>query len=164
LRAYVRDRVDALVDACAGAAEVDFVAALARPTPSWVVAHYLGVPLEDRARFDEWTHAIVSSTGDVGGALTSLYGYFTELVTRRRREGATGDDLVSILLRADDDGAGIGLEGVLGYAFVMIAGATTPPPGCSPVPSTCSPRTPTSAARWSTTRPGSRARSRSCCD
>jgi cytochrome P450 len=122
LRAYVRDRVDALVEASGEGGEVDVVAALARPAPSWVVAHYLGVPLEDRARFDEWTHAIVSSTGDVGGALTSLYGYFTELVTRRRREGATGDDLVSILLRADDDGAGIGLEGVLGYAFVMIAG------------------------------------------
>jgi cytochrome P450 len=122
LRAYVRDRVDALVEASGEGGEVDVVAALARPAPSWVVAHYLGVPLEDRARFDEWTHAIVSSTGDVGGALTGLYGYFTELVTRRRREGATGDDLVSILLRADDDGAGIGLEGVLGYAFVMIAG------------------------------------------
>jgi cytochrome P450 len=122
LRAYVRDRVDALVDACAGAAEVDFVAALARPTPSWVVAHYLGVPVEDRARFDEWTHAIVGQTGDVGEALTGLYGYFTELVARRRADGATGDDLVSILVRADDEGAGIGLEGVLGYAFVMIAG------------------------------------------
>lgn len=123
LRAYVRERVDALV--AGGGAEVDFVAALARPTPSWVVAHYLGVPLEDRVRFDEWTHAIVSNTGDVGHALTGLYGYFTELVARRRSEGAEGDegdDLVSVLLRADDDGAGIGLEGVLGYAFVMIAG------------------------------------------
>jgi cytochrome P450 len=29
---------------------------------------------------------------------------------------------VSILLRADGDGSGIGLEGILGYAFVMIAG------------------------------------------
>jgi cytochrome P450 len=124
LRAYVRTRVDELVAACAasGGSVVDFVAALARPTPSWVVAHYLGVPVEDRARFDEWTHAIVGQVGDVGDALAGLYGYFTELVARRRGEGAVGDDLVSILLRADDDGAGIGLEGVLGYAFVMIAG------------------------------------------
>lgn len=118
LRAYVKERVDALAVAGGG----DVVAALARPTPSWVVAHYLGVPHDDRGRFDEWTHAIVSGAGNAADALTGLYGYFTELVDRRRAEGATGDDLVSILLRADDDDAGIGLEGVLGYAFVMIAG------------------------------------------
>lgn len=131
LRAYVRARVDALVDACASGGDVDLVAALARPTPSWVVAHYLGVPLEDRARFDEWTHAIVGQTGDAADALAGLYRYFTELVARRRAGGhaapegggrPVGDDLVSILVRADGEGAGIGLEGVLGYAFVMIAG------------------------------------------
>lgn len=124
LRAYVKERVDELAVAGGG----DFVSALARPVPSWVVAHYLGVPHDDRARFDEWTHAIVSNGFDgdgmagAAGALVGIYSYFTELVERRRAEGAAGDDLVSILLRADADGAGIGLEGILGYAFVMIAG------------------------------------------
>lgn len=122
LRRYVGERIDAVADA---AGPVDFISAVAAPVPNWVVAHYLGVPEEDRTRFGHWTQAIVQAgaTGHhdgVADALTELYGYFTELVERRRVE--PGDDLVSTLLTADDEGTGIGLEGVLGYAFVMIAG------------------------------------------
>jgi cytochrome P450 len=121
VRRFVRERVLELRTAGSG----DFVAGLARPLPSWVVAHYLGVPEADRHRFDGWTQGIVQANAEghpmgAGGALAELYGYFTELIERRRRE--PGDDLVSILLKADAEGAGIGIEGILGYAFVMIAG------------------------------------------
>ena len=105
------------------AGRADFVAEVARPVPSWVVARYLGVPEGDRGRFDDWTAALVQGgDGQASGeaALAELYGYFTELVERRRREPR--DDLVSTLIRADDEGAGIGIEGVLGYAFVLVAG------------------------------------------
>jgi cytochrome P450 family 130 len=120
LRPLVRARLRQLREA--GAA--DFVAGLARPVPSWVVAHFLGVPEEDRHLFDRWTEALVQGgaaqpTG-AGTALAELYGYFTDLVDRRRRQPA--DDLVSMLVRAGDEGAGIGTEGILGYAFVLIAG------------------------------------------
>ena len=97
---------------------------LARPVPSWVVAHFLGVPEEDRHLFDRWTEAIVqggsASSTEAGAALGELYAYFTELIGRRRRRPS--DDLVSTLVHAGDDGAGIGVEGILGYAFVLIAG------------------------------------------
>jgi cytochrome P450 len=121
LRAFVRERIAALRAAGTG----DFIEAVAKPVPNWVVAQYLGVDEQDRRQFGEWTQAIVQagSSGhgaDAGDALGALYGYFTELSERRRRE--PGGDLVSILLRADEEGAGIGLEGILGYAFVMIAG------------------------------------------
>lgn len=121
VRRFVRERVRELRRAGRG----DFVAGLARPLPSWVVAHYLGVPEEDRHRFDGWTQGIVQANAEghpmgAGGALAELYGYFTELVERRRQQ--PGDDLVSILLKADSEGTGIGIEGILGYAFVMIAG------------------------------------------
>ena len=32
--------------------------------PSFVVAHYLGVPVETRASFDEWTNAIVAANAE----------------------------------------------------------------------------------------------------
>ena len=63
----------------------DFVAELASPLPSFVVAHYLGVPEADRAQFDRWSTSIVAANaaGDVLGgardAVGELYGYFTEL-------------------------------------------------------------------------------------
>ena len=122
LRLFVRERVARLRDAGGG----DFVAEIGAPAPNWVVSDYLGIPEEDRPKFGRWTEFLVggaSVEGHGGGAeqaLAELYAYFTELIERRRRE--PGDDLVSILLQADDEGAGIGLVGILGYAFVMITG------------------------------------------
>ena len=59
----------------------DIVAELFKPLPSMVVAHYLGVPDDDRDRFDLWTDAIVaaSSTGDAtdaADATAQMLGYF----------------------------------------------------------------------------------------
>ena len=121
LHRFVAERIAAVRSAGSG----DFIAEIAAPPPNWVVADYLGIPEEDRGLFGRWTHEIVSAGVDgsgagAGRAVGELYGYFAELVERRRRD--RGDDLVSILLEADDSGAGIGLEGILGYAFVMIAG------------------------------------------
>jgi cytochrome P450 family 130 len=121
VRAFVRRRLRELRARGGG----DFVSALARSLPSWVVAHYLGVPGQDRYRFESWTQSIVQANAKgavmgAGPALAELYGYFSDLIDRRRSE--PGDDLVSVLIQADGDGAGIGLEGILGYAFVMIAG------------------------------------------
>ena len=66
VRAYVAARLDAFAAAGGG----DIVVDLFKPLPSMVVAHYLGVPAEDRDRFDGWTDAIVaaSSSGRPDGA------------------------------------------------------------------------------------------------
>lgn len=125
LRAFVSGCLDALLAQGGG----DFVGALARPVPCFVVAHYLGVPAQDRQLFDGWTQAIVQANAggsilSAADALGELYGYFTRLVDRRRHDlGADhGDDMVSWLLRTDLHGVGLTTEEILGYAFVMIAG------------------------------------------
>ena len=79
------------------------MAELFKPLPSMVVAHYLGVPAEDRGRFDGWTDAIVAANAlgdplDGGEAVGELFGYFTELIERRRAE--PGDDTISHLVAA----------------------------------------------------------------
>ncbi|MFI6868936.1 cytochrome P450 [Nocardia sp. NPDC050406] len=123
VRAFVVERLERL----RAAGEGDIAAELFKPLPTMVVAHYLGVPEEDRPRFDTWSEAIVqaSATGGVHQAkeaVGELMGYFTELVERRRRE--PGDDTVSHLiasgLGADGDFGGI-LQ-ILGFAFTMITG------------------------------------------
>ena len=121
VRAYVARKLDAFVVAGGG----DIVVDLFKPLPSMVVAHYLGVPAEDRDRFDGWTDAIVaaSSSGRPDGAAEAtmaMLGYFSELIQRRRRE--PGDDTVSHLVAAgvgDDDS---GLLSILGYVFAMVTG------------------------------------------
>jgi cytochrome P450 family 130 len=119
VREFVVERIEELLSRGTG----DFIEALARPLPCFVVAHYLGVSEADRAQFEGWTQAIVqagSSGHDAGAAdaLASLYGYFSELIERRRAEPT--DDMVSTLVAADD--GKLGVDEILGYAFVMIAG------------------------------------------
>jgi cytochrome P450 len=121
LRAFVKQRITAMLES----GECDFVEELARPVPSFVVAHYLGVPVEDRGLFDEWTEALVQantneSYGDALDALLGLYEYFTRLVERRRAD--PGDDMISALVQLDLEGTDLSVDEILGYAFVMIAG------------------------------------------
>src|SRR6516165_7481167 len=71
VRAFVVERLERLLAAGGG----DIVAELFKPLPSMVVAHYLGVPEQDRNQFDGWTEAIVAANtadGGVAGALETV--------------------------------------------------------------------------------------------
>lgn len=107
-------------------AQVDIVEALFKPLPSFVVAHYLGVPEADRERFDGWTNAIVAANaeGNVANAAEAaleLFGFATELIDRRRAE--PGDDLVSDLVAAEDaEGVAVSVDWIVGFVFTMVTG------------------------------------------
>jgi cytochrome P450 family 130 len=128
VRAFVVERLERLLAHGGG----DIVAELFKPLPSMVVAHYLGVPEEDRKQFDGWTEAIVAANtteGGVAGALESLgdavgsmMAYFTELIERRRRDA--GDDTISHLVAAGvgSDGDIAGTLSVLAFTFTMVTG------------------------------------------
>lgn len=129
VREYVVERIEGLRS---NGGEGDIVAGLFKPLPSMVVAHYLGVPEEDRGQFDGWTDAIVaantaeggvaSALETVGEAVGSMMAYFTELIERRRREPA--DDTVSHLVAAGvgADGNIAGTLSILAFVFTMITG------------------------------------------
>ncbi len=128
VREYVIERIEKLRANGGG----DIVAELFKPLPSMVVAHYLGVPEEDRGQFDGWTDAIVAantSEGGIGGALETLgdalggmMAYFTALIERRRVEPA--DDTVSHLVAAGvgADGDIAGVLSILAFTFTMVTG------------------------------------------
>lgn len=123
VRRFVIERIERLRAAGGG----DIITELFKPLPSMVVAHYLGVPEEDRDRFDGWTEAIVAanttgSVTSVGAAVGSMMGYFAELIERRRRD--PGDDTVSHLVAAGvgADGDAAGKLAVLAFTFTMVTG------------------------------------------
>ena len=128
VREFVVERIERLRANGGG----DIVAELFKPLPSMVVAHYLGVPEEDRVQFDGWTDAIVAANtgaGGIGGALEtvgdavgSMMGYFTELIERRRHE--LEDDTISHLVAAGvgADGDIAGTLSVLAFTFTMVTG------------------------------------------
>jgi cytochrome P450 family 130 len=110
----------------------DIVTELFKPLPSMVVAHYLGVPEEDRNQFDGWTEAIVAANttagglagglGGLGDALGDMMAYFTALIERRRLEPE--DDTVSHLVAAGvgADGDIAGVLSILAFTFTMVTG------------------------------------------
>jgi cytochrome P450 len=128
VREFVVERIERLRANGGG----DIVAELFKPLPSMVVAHYLGVPEQDRAQFDGWTEAIVAANtaeggvagalGTLGEALGEMMGYFTALIERRRVEPA--DDTVSHLVAAGvgADGDIAGTLSVLAFTFTMVTG------------------------------------------
>ncbi len=127
LRGFVVERVERLREL----GEADVVEVLARPLASLVVAHALGVPLEDRDRFARWTDAVVAASagGDVlsaGDAVAEMFGYFGGLIEERRR--APRDDMVSALVHGRmaepgrPEGVPVSMARILGVAFTMVTG------------------------------------------
>lgn len=131
VREFVVERIERLRADGGG----DIVAELFKPLPSMVVAHYLGVPDEDRGKFDGWTDAIVAANtsdaglagalGTVGDALGEMTGYFSALIERRKAEPLKDpDDTVSHLVAAGvgADGDISGVLSILAFTFTMVTG------------------------------------------
>lgn len=121
LREFVVERVERLREMGEG----DIVAELLKPLPSLVVAHFLGVPREDRTLFDRWTQAIVAANaiGDVlsaAEAVGEMFGYFNRLIAKRRTD--PGEDLISALVHGRIQGREVGLAQILGFGFTMVTG------------------------------------------
>lgn len=124
VREFVVERIERIRNNGGG----DIVAELFKPLPSMVVAHYLGVPEEDRTQFDGWTEAIVAANTSDGGvasageAIVEMMAYFTELIERRRKEPE--DDTISHLVAAGvgADGDLAGTLSILAFTFTMVTG------------------------------------------
>ena len=112
LRPEVQAVCDSCVDRVLEKGTLDVAEDVARIVPSTVICMMLGVPLADRARFTEWTanatHALVvqfapaEATARARPALEKLVEYFEAMIEARRKN--LGDDLVSELIRAEEDG------------------------------------------------------------
>ncbi|SKT55238.1 cytochrome P450 [Mycobacteroides abscessus subsp. massiliense] len=129
VRAFVVERLENLRARGGG----DIVAELFKPLPSMVVAHYLGVPEEDRSRFDAWTEAIVGAGAEsmptraqrmdsAADRIAEMAAYFTSLIQRRRTDPA--DDVVSHLVATGmgADGDFSGMLSILALTFNLVTG------------------------------------------
>src|SRR5690349_7572028 len=100
-----------LVDQVADAGRCDVVTDLARPYPVPIICALLGAPREDWRQFSSWADEIFKAftftagvrdiEPDVMRAWGELDDYVDEMVARRRH--SLTDDLLSDLIRAEDD-------------------------------------------------------------
>ena len=101
-----------LVDQVADSGRCDVVADIARPYPVPIICELLGAPREDWQRFSSWADDIFRAftlSADIQAlqpavmrAWGELDDYVDDMVAHRRR--SLTDDLLSDLIRAEDDG------------------------------------------------------------
>ncbi|MGD1111476.1 MAG: cytochrome P450 [Mycobacterium sp.] len=106
------DVLNGLVDQVADAGRCDVVADIARPYPVPIICALLGAPREDWQQFSRWADDVFKAftfTIDVREvepvvmrAWRELDDYVDDMVARRRH--SLTDDLLSDLIRAEDDG------------------------------------------------------------
>jgi cytochrome P450 len=106
------DVLNGLVDQVADAGRCDVVADIARPYPVPIICALLGAPREDWQQFSLWADDVFKAftfTIDVREvepvvmrAWRELDDYVDDMVARRRN--SLTDDLLSDLIRAEDDG------------------------------------------------------------
>jgi hypothetical protein len=111
-RPQVRATVNSLLDAIIDDGEFDLVGDFAYQLPVRVISMMLGAPerdhprlvqvMDDLAVFLGNAHPSVEAAQAAQSALCELTDYFRRLVDERRRE--LGGDLISIMLRAEEDG------------------------------------------------------------
>lgn len=125
-----------LVDAMAAKGSADLIADLALPVPATLICELLGVPVRDRDTFTQWTadatHGLVTSRGGgtpeiqarVEKARMGLADYFNRLIEERR--GELRDDLLSVLIQAEEDGDSLSAtELIINAIGLLIAGFET---------------------------------------
>jgi len=117
-----------LLDRVAQKGTFDLMEDLASPLPMIVIAEMLGVPPEEHAQFKAWSNAIIEGgRGTFRGVAPSealksssqeLRAYLTRQIERRRRE--PGEDLITALVQAHDEGGALSSEELLAFVVLLL--------------------------------------------
>ncbi|MGH4023631.1 MAG: cytochrome P450 [Pseudonocardiaceae bacterium] len=110
LRPFMRSVTHELIDDFAATGRCEFMADFADPYPARVIAELLGIPDDEFDAFLGWANdmglgfspAAATELDRIEAALAELYECCDRLVSRRRVD--PGDDLISALITAADDG------------------------------------------------------------
>jgi cytochrome P450 len=107
----------------------DFVAAIAKPYPALTIAAVLGAPLSDAPALHDWSslvqrqfdiQALTSQIPEMERAVTEVYSYVEDLLSQRRAE--PGDDLLTVLLTAEEAGDRLSHAECVNLVLNVIAG------------------------------------------
>jgi cytochrome P450 len=104
-----RQMIEDVVSLCLDGMEshgspVDFVEMFAALVPALVLCDMLGVPREDRVRFEELTEVLIAGTrttpAEKQASITGFYGYVRQVLAEKRTR--PGGDLLSKLVASDE--------------------------------------------------------------
>ncbi|MGH7965057.1 MAG: cytochrome P450, partial [Candidatus Binatia bacterium] len=129
LESHLREVVDKLLDPIAARGECDLVRDLSAPLPTIAVAELLGVPPERRDDFRRWSDDVVHSMNSdvltdedrvqIRQSIADFRAYFHEAIETCRRH--PGDNLLSDLVRAEEEQQRLTSEEILSLAVLLVA-------------------------------------------
>ncbi|WP_186349693.1 cytochrome P450 [Gordonia spumicola] len=116
------DAAREIVRKAAEAGSGDFVDQVAVDLPLLAIADLLGVPEEDRVKLFDWSNAMMNGDDpdfeiDPLTANMEILGYGYNMAEERRK--CPADDIVTQLVEADIDGAGL-TEAEFGFFFILL--------------------------------------------
>jgi cytochrome P450 len=132
---HVEAVVDHVLAGIEDADRIDVVGDIGYPIAETVICKVLGVPVEDHERWKQWASglnqaAIFAGTWKPGDrypeeplqraqdSVVNWYEYFAELV--RQRRGGTGTDLISSLVRVEEEGDRLSETELIGTLILLI--------------------------------------------
>lgn len=107
----------------------EFVNAIAKPYPARTIAAVLGAPIADADRLQHWSsmvqrqfdlHALSTQIPDIERAVVEANQYVTDLLQQRKSE--PGDDLISVLLAAQEEGDRLTHDECINLVLNLLAG------------------------------------------
>jgi cytochrome P450 len=114
-------------------ARCDFVEAFAKPYPSQVIASVMGAPLQDAPRLHHWSNwiqrqfdaaSMMSERAEIEQAVVEFYEYAEALLRTRRAN--PGEDLISTLIAAEQEGERLSDVECINLVFnVLVGGVDT---------------------------------------
>lgn len=127
LPATIAQIANAMVDRFATQGEAELVSQFTRTFPLRVIAHVIGIPIEDYETFKRWSLDVISFADNPGRGFESagkLVEYLRPIVDLRRREPT--HDLMSVLTHAEVDGHRLDDDEIFGFLRLLLpAGSDT---------------------------------------
>ena len=120
-----REHAKRIVDAVTSQGECEFVEEVAAELPLIAILELLGVPLEDRKKFFDWTNTMIfaddtdmaTSEEEAQLAAIEVIGYAMQLAAKHRETPM--DNITSALLDAELEGEPVSEE-MFGWMFILI--------------------------------------------
>jgi cytochrome P450 len=112
-----------------GSVRCEFVDAFAKPYPSQTIATVMGAPLADAPQLHHWSNwiqrqfdaaSMASQREQIELAVEQFYGYAEELIRARRDDPR--DDLISMLIEAEEAGERLSDVECINLVFNVLAG------------------------------------------
>lgn len=125
---HYREIAISLIEPLVARGEADLAEEVFKPLPLRIILEMFKIPGDEEARLVHLFHILAHRPGEqedpaesqrtAAMAAQELYGYFAELLARRRAE--PGDDLVSLLCQATIDGDPLTDYEIIDYAMIIV--------------------------------------------